>query len=326
MHPVVTSAFYDEMTKISSKIRKAIQMVPKVIDYTATSKPVVRWAARIGKSEIGEIVMKGNQVSWSHIEPEFRGMGLGKKMYGEIMRRMPEQTMVSDDMMSSASRRVWKGMKGRSGYKVETPFLGKRGPEIIPDFKQTLRPQFQASLPEAAAIEPSLKHLPDKVEKIRAARINAAETLLTIAAIPAAIYGNVKMNKYLADKMGKGQETEKAAALKEIVRLLAKDIPGTPRLVMKHRNVAQRAALGESAERLMNRMTDPAMAIAEKGLSRLPAGRVQGAARRSAEMVVRDPLGHGLATLVPIPVLPHAGVEVMKKGIRRGIDAIDPIT
>lgn len=72
----------------------------------------------------------------------FSEMGLGKKLYGEVMRRMPEQTLVSDSMVSHAARRVWRGMAGRPGYSLRETM------DYRPEAKT---PLFTASLPPAAA-------------------------------------------------------------------------------------------------------------------------------------------------------------------------------
>lgn len=115
---------------------------------------------------------------------------------------------------------------------------------------------------------------------------------------------------------------DKEALLKELVRIGAKDIPGTPRLVMKHRGKVQRAALGESAEALWKKkITDPMMGGFEKGLKKLPEGKARDVARKAAETVAGDPLGGALTVFAPGGVaLPFA-----KRGLKKAINVIDPV-
>lgn len=50
----------------------------------------------------------------SYILPKFRGMGLGKKMYGEAMRNLPPgKTLYSDYQVSEDAKRIWEGFGRR---------------------------------------------------------------------------------------------------------------------------------------------------------------------------------------------------------------------
>ena len=117
-------------------------------------------------------------------------------------------------------------------------------------------------------------------------------------------------------------ELGKIAALKEVVRILAKDIPRTPRLVMKHRMTAQRAALGEAAEAgWKKRLTDPMMKVFDKGLKKLPEGRAKKALTWTAETIAKDPFGGAVTALAPGGL----AVPVIKRGLRRAINVLDPV-
>ena len=67
---------------------------------------------------VGQMSAHGQTVSMSKLLPELQGLGLGKKMYGEVMRRQPQRLLHSDATVSSEAQRVWEGMKNRKGYSV----------------------------------------------------------------------------------------------------------------------------------------------------------------------------------------------------------------
>ena len=124
------------------------------------------------------------------------------------------------------------------------------------------------------------------------------------------------------DELSKIAAADKEAALKEVVRLLAKDIPGTPRLIMKHRGSAARKALGEAAEGTWKRkVTNPMMSGFERGLKKLPEGKTQEIARKAAQIVADDPVGGLLTVVAPGGVT----VPFAKRGLRKLINAVDPV-
>lgn len=109
------AGLFDELEKIStSRLRSAVEVVragPKMFQLVLKNS---------GEA-IGHMRMQGrhgDKVWKSAIKPKYKGMGLGKKMYGEVMRRMPKQHLKSDNTVSHDAIRVWKGMKKRKGYKV----------------------------------------------------------------------------------------------------------------------------------------------------------------------------------------------------------------
>lgn len=111
---------------------------------------------------------------------------------------------------------------------------------------------------------------------------------------------------------------EKTALIERLVRLGATPIPGTPQLLMKNRSPAELKALQGAVESGWNqRVTDPIMRMAEKPLSRLPAGKLQNGARWVAKQVAEDPVGMGLANAIPIP-----GATLAYQGVKRGLEKV----
>jgi hypothetical protein len=169
---------------------------------------------KLGDEVVGHVTTKGRQVSLSEIAPKFRGMGLGKKMYGEVMRRMPKQQMASDTLMTDASTRVWRGMPGRGGYTM------MRNPKLQVAFDQPgtlrgkpvtfhrVRPHFKANLPEEAAlpgpanIDPTLR---EQAAGVGMGALGLAGATAPIA-VPAAALGAVH---YLESKAEKEREAKK---------------------------------------------------------------------------------------------------------------------
>ena len=136
-----------------------------LVDVEYPSKDVV--AYKLAGKPVGEIALTSGQKpkvsSTEAIPPEFRGLGLGKKMYGELIRRMPGTTLESDVSVSDAAQRVWKGMKRRPGYVVEErvnpldvfPPSPERlsGEDLISArLKEQPLVPFRASLPEQAFV------------------------------------------------------------------------------------------------------------------------------------------------------------------------------
>ncbi len=123
----------------------------------------------------------------------------------------------------------------------------------------------------------------------------------------------------------KTAEQAKEALLEEVVRLGLKDVPNTPRLLMKHRGVAERAAVGKLVGKAWDsKVTAPLTALAEKGLGHLPAGRATDAVREVAHATARDPVGHGLAHLSPVPGT-FVAYEAAKRGLTKAINKVDPV-
>jgi len=129
-----------------------------------------------------------------------------------------------------------------------------------------------------------------------------------------------KLKHYLQEHA----QQEKVALVERVARLLATDIPNTPRLLMKHRNPMELAALQRTVGQAYDsHVTDPLMRVAEHGVKRLPE-RVQGLARKGVKLVAEDPVGTLAANLVPVPGA-HPAYVAGKKALERGIDRFLPV-
>ena len=120
-------------------------------------------------------------------------------------------------------------------------------------------------------------------------------------------------------------ELSKTALLERLVRLGATDIPKTPRMFMKQRSPQQLAGLQSGVENWWGKkVTQPILNTAEKGLQKLPQGKVQNALRHVAGAVAKDPIGVGLSSMAPVP-----GAELAylagKRGLERAIDRFAPL-
>lgn len=117
---------------------------------------------------IGHMVMSRldpSAVSLVHIDPKYRGLGLGKKFYGEVAKKLPGGTIKSDSLVSEEAQRVWRGMEKRK-YNVTEDLLSTNVPgflRINPKedakpvvFQRALlaRPAFTATLPAKAGAPP----------------------------------------------------------------------------------------------------------------------------------------------------------------------------
>lgn len=109
--PSASSGFASELAvKAASKLRSLV----KVVEDLAGRSPVGgrSWDMLLNNKLIGHVntldAKDGLRVGTSMIDEAYRGLGLGKKFYGELMRRAPAQTLYSDNDVSEAARRVWQ--------------------------------------------------------------------------------------------------------------------------------------------------------------------------------------------------------------------------
>lgn len=117
----------------------------------------------------------------------------------------------------------------------------------------------------------------------------------------------------------------KTALLERLVRLGATDVPGTPRLLMKKRSPQELASLQQGVENWWGKkVSNPIMGVANKGLSKLPEGKLKNVATTGAKMVAQDPVGAIAANAVPVPgaSLAYFGA---KRGLEKAIDRIAPL-
>lgn len=121
------------------------------------------------------------------------------------------------------------------------------------------------------------------------------------------------------------QELEKLALLERLVRLGATDIPKTPRLLMRHRSPEELAGLQHGVTKAWDeRVTNPIMQVANRGLNRLPEGKVRQLATKGMQTVARDPVGALATNLVPVPGA-FPAYAAGKKGLERLIDRAAPL-
>ena len=117
----------------------------------------------------------------------------------------------------------------------------------------------------------------------------------------------------------------KQAVIERLIRLGATTIPGTPKLVMRHRSPQELAALQHGVESAWNnQVTDPIMRRLEPVANKLPAGRLRDVAIKGAKIVAEDPVGTIASKAIPIPGVTLAYVGA-KKGIEHLIDRHYPL-
>jgi len=135
----------------ASKLRSLFGLTEDVVSGGAR-----RFRANVGGRHAGHLnVSPEGTISYSELLPEFQGMGLGKKMYGEVARRMPGQMLKSDAIMTPEAARVWESFKRSPSYKVtEGPRVRSSGGELRAAIPMQKEPLFQAKLPAASAVRP----------------------------------------------------------------------------------------------------------------------------------------------------------------------------
>lgn len=118
-------AFIEELEKIaSSRLRAA----------TSIAKVPGGYDMKLGGNVIGTMrIYPDGRISSSGISKKYQGMGLGKKMYGEVLRRQPN--LRSGEAVSGQAAGVWEGMKRRGGYSVKTHPKAKIGRWTAEDLK-----------------------------------------------------------------------------------------------------------------------------------------------------------------------------------------------
>ncbi len=214
-----------------SKLREQFQLTPMTLGRGPEGAHI-RWKASVGGTRVGEMHTIGRQVSVSRLDPKFQGMGLGRKMYGEVMRRMPDQQLSSDSALSDPGKRLWESFKNRGDVKVtmppvnpsrrETGFLGHT-PTV---FNVAPHPHYTGVLPGEAAVETGKKILPTRgdIFKHRAGQVAAVGALLGLGALATAdMWGPHAVKAWKKHKM-KDSDTEKAAMAAPVVGNPAKKL------------------------------------------------------------------------------------------------------
>lgn len=147
------------LCKYSSRLRQAVRFVEGV---SPEGGRVLRM--RLGDREIGAVHMNPsriNQVKLTEdLDPQFRGMGLGKKLYGEAARRYgvrrgDQLVFVSDSIVSQDAQRVWNSLLRRHGG-VQNPWVGRiESPATVPQGKPGTRQVSQSVLGGGTVLSPA---------------------------------------------------------------------------------------------------------------------------------------------------------------------------
>lgn len=163
------------LRKEASRLRKAITLSKKVMtDNKVYGRSVVRWDVNLAGKKVGQFMTSGNRVVHSRLDDSVRGMGLGKKVYGELARRMPGGKLRSDASVSDSAARVWEGMKGRKGYKAKKTVAGRLG--VRDDGRQiALGPIYETQIAKKARKPEALpkRHLGQAVRDRTLSAVNA---------------------------------------------------------------------------------------------------------------------------------------------------------
>jgi ADP-ribose pyrophosphatase YjhB (NUDIX family) len=128
LHPQLIERAAQAMRKVATDktattaLRRLIKLVPQA---PGTTSGYVRHNLTLGGKEIGRVSgvhqPTGFQVTYSEIDPKFQGMGLGKKMYGDLLKQLGGKPLLSDATVSPEAQRVWQSMANRPvSYTVKT--------------------------------------------------------------------------------------------------------------------------------------------------------------------------------------------------------------
>lgn len=100
----------------ASSLRQRFRVQPRAKGFDAF----------LGDKQIGYMDLRPSldgtgvaQIRGVEINPQFRGMGLGRKFYGEVMRRLPSGQLESGAVVSPDANRVWKHLERNPAYTVE---------------------------------------------------------------------------------------------------------------------------------------------------------------------------------------------------------------
>lgn len=116
---------------------------------------------------------------------------------------------------------------------------------------------------------------------------------------------------------------KKSALLERLVRLAATDVPGTPRLLMKHRSPEELVALQHGVEGAFKKIEEPAKQRMHSLIDKVPHPKVQKVLKGGADMMIENP------EMIPMQAVPIPGVSLgylaAKKGLERGLDKLAPL-
>lgn len=158
----------DELVKIAaSALRSRIRLAPYLHGGSMPGFEVM-----LGGDRVGSVVLKkgskvgadvGAQVQGMELDPKFRGMGIGRKVYGELMRRTG--TLSSDVSVSPSATSSWKKLLKNPSYEgtVNKGWNIPTDPKYSPqaDFRS---PPARGLGPFTASITPKARIAPTQEE------------------------------------------------------------------------------------------------------------------------------------------------------------------
>jgi len=98
-----------------SKLRSMVSII-KAPSPAGTSV----WDLTLNKKSIGTLAESGGKVINVGIDSKFRGMGLGKKLYGEIARRQSNLKLTSMSDLSEDAARIYRSIGKGKNIKLHT--------------------------------------------------------------------------------------------------------------------------------------------------------------------------------------------------------------
>jgi GNAT superfamily N-acetyltransferase len=115
----------------SNRLRREMdKTTSKVVDHMGNNS--TRHAFDFKGETIGYVDVHKNKVTDSFVDEKYRGMGLGKKLYGEALRHGGK--LSSDEYVSGGARSIWERMKLKDHYDVKqskdaTEYINKLDPD-----------------------------------------------------------------------------------------------------------------------------------------------------------------------------------------------------
>ena len=117
------------MKEFASALRSrlVVSVVPasmggsRIYDATLAGKRVgsISVHDRFARDLFGNITGKKTpKISRSNVDEQFRGMGIGKKLYSEVIKN--EGRVMSDSSVSGEARRVYESLKKNKNIKIRT--------------------------------------------------------------------------------------------------------------------------------------------------------------------------------------------------------------
>ncbi len=101
--------------KAATALRRAFSFGQPTGNGSSLMYPAMVGKTRVGTMGVQHHTLKDKvpQLSYSHLDPKFQGMGLGRKMYAEFLKKYG--ALGSDSVVSPEAQRVWQSMGKRTG-------------------------------------------------------------------------------------------------------------------------------------------------------------------------------------------------------------------